>query len=323
MKMEQVRIRVKGRAVSVPAVSIEDRTVIVKGRWLKIASVHDEQWLAGDPVRDPQRFITLLEESKLRADLFTFAQRLSETAPKYNYPFEWDNAAAVPIVSFDHWLGKQAATDVRQNVKKSAKRGVVTRTVPFDDRFVQGIVDIYNESPIRQGRRFWHYGKNFETVKEETAHCLEQSEFIGAYCQDELIGFIKLLCAGPAADIVLIVCKQKYHDKRPTNALIAKAVEVCAQKGIRFLTYAKFSYDRKFKSSLVDFKRHHGFEPILFPRYYVPLTANGRIAVRLGLHHGIKAMVPDWMLSPLRSMRAAWVRRRPTVPSPAAPVAIK
>ena len=35
-------IRVRGRAVSVPAIQIEGRTVVVTGKWLKIASLRDE-----------------------------------------------------------------------------------------------------------------------------------------------------------------------------------------------------------------------------------------------------------------------------------------
>jgi len=26
---------------------------------------------------------------------------------------------------------------------------------------------IFNESPTRQGRKFWHYGKDFATVKKQ------------------------------------------------------------------------------------------------------------------------------------------------------------
>ena len=34
--------------------------------------------------------------------------------------------------------------------------------VPFTDDFVHGIMDIYDETPVRQGRSFWHYKKSFE-----------------------------------------------------------------------------------------------------------------------------------------------------------------
>ena len=50
-------------------------------------------------------------------------------------------------------------------MRRAAKRGVIVRVAPFDDEFARGIHKICNEAPGRQGRRFWHYGKDFETVK--------------------------------------------------------------------------------------------------------------------------------------------------------------
>jgi hypothetical protein len=290
------------------SVHVQGRIVAITGKWLKIASVFDEKAIDGEVVRDPESFLHDLARAKCGADIFTFCQRIPETQPKYFYPFEWDNSAAVPITTYDAWFSKQIGTDVKQNIKKSSKRGVVVRSAPFDDQFVQDIVDIYNESPIRQGRRFWHYGKNFETVKEETAHCLEKSEFVGAYYGDEMIGFIKLLRIGVTNDLVLIVSKQKHHDKRPTNALLAKAVEVCARKGVPYLTYAKFAYGNKANSSLAEFKRRHGFEQINFPRYYVPLTLKGRFAVKLKLYRSLNELLPEKALNFLVDLRAKLYR---------------
>ena len=59
------------------------------------------------------------------------------------------------------------------------------------------------------------------------------------------------------------------------NALIAKAAEVCEQKGISHLIYGQFIYGNKRRSSLVEFKRRNGFEQVNFPRYYIPLTLKG------------------------------------------------
>ena len=39
------------------------------------------------------------------------------------------------------------------------------RRVPFDDALVRGISRIYDETPTRQGRRFWHYGKDLDAAK--------------------------------------------------------------------------------------------------------------------------------------------------------------
>ena len=301
---EFVEIAVRGKKVKVSSVRVQDRTVAVTGQWLKIASVFDEEAVDGEVIQDAGSFLRDLARRKCGADIFTFCQRIPETQPKYSYPFEWDNSAVVPITTYDEWFGKRIGTDVKQNIKKSAKRGVVVRSATFDDQFVQGIVDIYNESPVRQGRPFWHYGKDFETVKAECAHCLDKSEFIGAYCGEEMIGFIKLLRVGVTNDLVLIVSKQSHFDKKPTNALLAKAVEVCAQKGVPYLTYAKFAYGNKANSSLAEFKRRHGFEQVNFPRYYVALTLKGRWAVKFRLYRSLKDMLPEKALNFLVKLRA-------------------
>jgi len=299
-----VDIPIRGKKRKVPCVHVQGLTVAVTGGWLKMASVFDEEAVDGEVIKDPESFLRDLSATRCGADIFTFSQRIPETHARYAYPLEMDNLAVVPITTYDEWFTRRIGTDVKQNIKKSVKRGVVVRVAPFDDTFVRGIVDIYNESPIRQGRPFWHYGKDFATVKAECAHCLEKSEFVGAYAGTEMIGFIKLLRVGEANDLALIVSKQSHFDKKPTNALIAKAVEVCAQRGVPYLTYAKFAYGNKANSSLVEFKRRHGFERIDFPRYYVPLTPKGRLAVRLKLYRGLTEVLPEKALRFLVETRA-------------------
>ena len=80
-----------------------------------------------------------------------------------------------------------------------------------------------------------------------------------------------------------------------TNALIAKAVEVCAEKQAPYLVYGSIDYGKKGSTSLADFKRHNGFEKINLPRYYVPLTLKGRIALNSNFHKGlIKRCLNQW-----------------------------
>ena len=214
------------------------------------------------------------------------------------------------ITTYEEWFSKRVGTDVRRNVKKAAKLGVIARSTPFDDALVQGIVDIYNESRFRQGRPFWHYGKDFETVKAETGHCLEKSEFIGAYCGGEMIGFIKLLLVDLTNHIVLFVSKQSHFDKKATNALLAKAVEVCAQKGVPYLTYGKLAHGNRANSSLAEFKRRHGLEQINFPHYQVPLTLTGRLAVKFKLYRSLNQILPERALSFLVDIRAKYYDMR-------------
>jgi hypothetical protein len=49
------------------------------------------------------------------------------------------------------------------------------------------------------------------------------------------------------------------------------------------------------------------------PRYYVPLTTKGKIAIALGLHHAVdgwKRMIPDFLKTPLKQLRMQWYSLR-------------
>jgi len=181
--------------------------------------------------------------------------------------------------------------------------------VPYDDALVRGIHKLCNESPVRQGRPFWHYGKNFATVKREHATFLEQSEFIGAYFQDELIGFIKMVYVDRMAVILHILAFNSHYDKRPLNALLTKAVEICAQKKVSYFVYGKYVYGNKTDRSLVEFKRRNGFEQINFPRYYIPLTLKGRVYIGLRLYRGAVGLLPEPVLKRLLRIRD-WLNKR-------------
>ena len=179
----------------------------------------------------------------------------------------------------------------------------------FDDEFVRGIVGINNESPTRQGKAFWHYQKSFEAVKEENSTYADRNLFLGAYFEDELVGFIRIVIINTEASIIQVLSKMKHFDKRPQNALIAKAVEICEQRGFAYLTYCNYVYNDP-DSSLTEFKRRNGFEQVLVPRYYIPLTLQGRIALKLGIHQGPKKLIPKPVFKQLLRLRSYWYARK-------------
>src|SRR5881296_2806095 len=230
MNTDHADIGVRGKTITAPSAQIDGRTVVATGKWLKIAAVKDEEFVEGETVADPELFVSRLKQTGLNADIFTFAQKLPDAIPRYSYHLEWDNAAVIPLTTFSDWWERRVESSVRRAVRKASKLGVVVEPREFDDAFVTGIVDIYNETPIRQGKRFWHYQKDFDTVRRENSTYLERSAFIGAYYKDELIGFIRMIYVDRVATIVQVLSKMKHFDKRPTNALIAKAVEICARK---------------------------------------------------------------------------------------------
>jgi len=300
-KLEEIRI--SGRTLYVPSTEICGRRVIVTGRWIRTARVRDEDLVEGVTVKNPDSFITKLKESNLKADVFTFAQRPPEITPKYDYHFEWDNWAAASTTCFKDWWENLSQVS-RKNVRRAARRGVVVKIVQFDDNLVKGVHRIYNHTPVRDGRLFWHFGKDFETVRRELSTYLDRSEFVGAYSNEELIGFIKIVYVDHVATLMHIISMNEHYDKRPMNALIAKAVEVCDQKGISPLIYGQFIYGNKRHSSFLEFKRRNGFEQINFPRYYIPLTLRGKVFVRLRLYRGLSGLIPEPILQPLLSLRA-------------------
>ena len=69
-----------------------------------------------------------------------------------------------------------------------------------------------------------------------------------------LLGLKRYIYTGNRADPIQLISKIKDRDKSPTNALIAKSIEVCAQKGISYLTYGKYLYGKKSADSLASSK---------------------------------------------------------------------
>ena len=282
--------------------TVDGKLMSVTGSWLKTAQLADE-W--HHDLEDPAAFVSELSKSGLSADLFSFWQRHPNTEPRFKYYFEWDPIAVLPVSTYDHWLKKQINSKTRNMLTKAEKKGVVVRPATFTDEFVRGMVAIFNESPVRQGKPFWHYGKDFETVKREFSRYLFREELFGAYLDEELIGFIFVINAGHIAMLGQIISMIRHRDKSPNNALIAKAVEVCAARNVPYLAYASWPAP----GSLRDFKKHNGFECVELPRYYVPLTVKGRFALKLKLHHGASARIPEGLLSRLKAYRAqfyAW-----------------
>jgi hypothetical protein len=171
---------------------------------------------------------------------------------------------------------------------------------------------VNNDSPTRQNLRFTHYGKSFEQVKKDQQSFNNRSDFICAYCGNELIGFIKLVYRGNVASILQILPRASHYDKRPANAMIAKAVELCETKGVSYLTYGLLNYGNKKDSPLRDFKIRNGFEEVLVPRFYVPLTLRGWLCVKTGFHRGLLGILPSPVIGAGVRVRAGvkqWISR--------------
>ena len=276
-------------------IKINDQCFQVLGRVLRFMKLNEE-WMT--IVECPESVIEEVKKRKLKVDLFTFRQSILENDQKYSYPMEWEEFAVIPISSHDNWLKKQISLGAKRAVKKAFKKNVEVRVVHLSDQFVRGVTDIFNETPIRQGRRYGHYGKSFDAVKKELSRDADKFDFIGAYLGAELIGFIQL---GHGRGYVIpfgMVSKIEHRDKSPQNALLSKAVELCEEKGIQYILYGSWS-----GGGLGEFKRHNGCVKRAVPRYYAPITTIGRIALRFRLHRSLADWVPG-------GVKNRWVRLR-------------
>lgn len=286
-----------------------DKEIRIHGSFIRIARID------GDKYNSPTDLDAMLDKLRScgkRIDLFTFLQRIPETEPKYSYPMEWDNLAVLPVSTFENWWDHQIRSYPRNRARQAEKKGVVLREVPCNGKLFEGICGIYNESPVRQGKSFPHYGMTIEKAREYASTYPDRSIYVAAFLGDTMIGFIKLVMneTRTTACLVHILSMIQHKDKAPTNALIAHAVRVCAERRISYLVYEHFSYGKKEGDSLSHFKEVNGFQRMDLPRYYIPLTPLGRLAFRFGLHHKIVDRLPESLASRLRDFRKAWHERK-------------
>jgi Acetyltransferase (GNAT) family len=289
----------RGQPAKVDCVEICGQNYAVS-RGLVTTLCLEDDWF--EDVANPAAVIDALTKSSgFKADIFTFWQRLPDTEPKHSFHTEWEELATLPIRNYDHWWNHQIKSRVRNQIRKAEKQGLVVRAATYDDDFVRGMTAIFNEAPVRQGRKFWHYGKDFQTIKRQFSRNIHREDMIGAYFENELIGFIMLANAERYGVTTQIISAIKHRDKNTNNAMIAKAVEVCERKGLGHLVYLYWGDD-----SLAEFKRRCGFERTRIPRYFVPLTQKGKVAMQLGLHRGWKELVPKQVRESLTRLRSNW-----------------
>lgn len=250
--------------------------------------------------------------NKLRergADIFTFIERgwcFNVQKSSNDWTKASDNVALLQVTSFEKWW-KAVGKKTRNMVRKAEKSGITTKLAEPSERLAEGIWKIYNETPLRQGRGFPHYGITLEKTRQGIL-APKNCAYIGAYYQEELAGFIQLVYGDNMAIMSQILSLQKHWDKAVNNALIAKAVEVCAGKTIPWLMYGRMGNH----PSLDRFKINNGFKEFPITRHYIPLTRKGKLATKLKLHREIKDALPTSIRYPLIPLYN-WLSRTKTL----------
>ena len=280
---------------------VDGKELLVKGRFVKTVRLLSE---AHVPLEDPVSFVQHVRQSRLRADIFTFVQSVNERIPKYAFPQAVDQLAVLPITTYEEWFTKRLYNKPRNMIRKALKSGIEIRLEEFSEPLVEGIKAIYDETPIRQGKRNYHYREDLDTIRKGHSRFLERSQFITAYYAGELIGFVKVTFSQEGAFLMNFASKISHRDKAVSSALIAKAVEICADRQAKFVVYGVWGSGGT--RGLVEFKVANGFECFDVPRYYVPLTWLGSIALKAGVHQSLVNRMPAWSVEAAAKVRKAW-----------------
>ena len=273
-----------------------------KRSFVRIAKFQEEtEYLSDAPLSG--RFLEKIAERD--ADIFTFVER-KWCCPLRSVPTSLskteDNIALLQVTPYEDWLSK-VGKKTRNMIRKAEKNGIRTEVVDASEQLAEGIWKIYNETPVRQGRAFSHYGEPLGDVKA-LVRLAKNSTFIGSFLEGELVGFVQLMHGDQVVVMAQILSLQKYWDKAVNNALVAKAVEVCALRKELWLMYGRIGNH----PSLDAFKESNGFSRFALNRYYLPLTRKGKISIKLGMHRTLKDALPEWLKKTLIPM-FNWISR--------------
>lgn len=304
-----VEVRVRGRWIATTVVDINGKKLIATGKWLRTAKVRGEEMMESE-LENPEVYIEKLKghaNDALKADIFTFTQKLPAVSAKYPYPMEEESVAAIHLTSFKEWWD-DLPQESRKNVRRSQKRGVTVKIKEFDDDLIQGIRQVNDDSPLRQGMPNGYYGKNYHETKKLYGEFVGRCDFICAYFGDELIGFLHLVYRGDVASILNLTTRPSHFDKRPANALMAKMVEICEAKGVSYISYGLYNYGNKRDHPLRTFKIRNGFREILMPRFFIALNTWGSLCMKAKLHRGLIGILPHSLIKIAAGARSVWYR---------------
>lgn len=274
------------------------KEISIGGGPFRLAKLRHE-WC--DFLPEPAKAIEEMRTRRLRADLFTFVHDMCDQPPvPYTYPQQNAGLAVLPVTSYDKWW-EDIGYKTRNKLRKGLKSGVELRVVPLDDDFARGVESIYNETPVKQGRKFYHYGKKASEIKEELSSFPRESTLVGAYFQDELVGFMKVYEGKNVLRTVHIIASIKHRDKNVMDILIAKGVELCSARKLANLQYGSWT-----DGGIGTFRIKHGFQRVDVPRYFVPLNARGSLMLKMKLHRPLRDRLPSSWVVPVQSLRAKW-----------------
>ena len=276
----------------------------VAKRWFYSAAQYD---IPLEHIYDIEPRRELLRKLKSQgADLFTFIQRsfLDCDTKEYGFFSNFETIGLLKINSYSEWL-KSIAKSARRYVRKGYK-GLKVKLADVDEEFIENALKIYNETPVRQGRKYSGFGLSEADLWTKFSD-MRDSEILGAYAEKQLIGLLWISYGDRVAAFRSYLSLIKYRNRYPNNALLAESVQRCCAKGYHFLTYGNMGYI----PSLDFFKSAHGFRRYPVPRFYVPLSTKGQLAIKLKMYRSVEHSLPQVLIPSLLPLYSVIDRNYP------------
>jgi len=224
-----------------------------------------------------QNLIAYLADKKV--DLFSFLDNNFHTLATDNNGWlkSYDILLLHEVQTYQDWW-KKVGKKTRNMVRKAEKNNVITSVIQPSTELARDICRVYNSSQRKQKRKNNNYGKTDQEVLKEITSS-SKNVFIVSRLEHEVVGFSQLVCYDDTVFIKRLISLETHWDKGINNALIAKVIEISADRGIKKLIFAHWNPWFFPEESLIDFATNNGFRLRKVTRYYAPLTWSGRVLI--------------------------------------------
>lgn len=309
--IKEVFVSVRGVRRPERALEWGGATILAPRRRWGVAMLLDEDYLDGPLVE-----VGALREALRGLENPPMALRCSSLAhldtASGDGAVEWDNRSCLTLSQPQSWVKKQVAKDVREGLRRARREGVEVREIPFDEESFEAIATLFNETPIRQGKRYWHYGKSARQIGEELSPLAGRSVFVGAFLGARLVGFSQIVRLERLRILrtVHVLGSVQAKRVRPVSAMIEWMVQYGWEQGFERLVYGKHNYGGSPNDTLAAFKSRHGFRLTPLRVDYHPLSPWGAWFLAAGLHRSPREMIPAELVHTLKGWRARWARGR-------------
>jgi hypothetical protein len=232
------------------------------------------------------------EAVRMGADVLVFPDRpwMGENIKlPYSDPIR---IALLSFPSYDDWWSSPRINKTRNHVRAALKAGVSVEAVEeISDRgTAMEVVRMYNESPIREKRYFPGYGRwNVDSVQGHFKSDDSSSTLVAKW-HGQVVAVDRWKFKGQVAIVAsgITSLKARRHFRGIDHLLLAKQIELLAERGVRYVVYGKLGVI----PALDSFKVENGFRPVKVNYNHILFSRKAMVLAKFGLHRR-----PDILMS--------------------------